>query len=160
VGGITNLEQLAQALAAVQARLVQAESRAVGEDARRQLAAVSAQLQQASAQFLTDYPRRMAQLQDRQAEAQKQAQEMQARTAQLRQQLEAAEAARKAAAEAPPPPEEAIDPALGATLRRELLERFGSRAPGTAAAGGVFDTVQGAVDPDIIEYLKRKNAWK
>lgn len=151
-----DLNQLARGLDALQKQVAQIQAGATDEIVRQQLGAVAPQLKASGAQFLTTYPTAMAGAQAKLQESDQRGNAVQEQLAQVRRQADAAEEAQKAAAAAPPRSvDEAIDPLLGRTLRRELLERFGSVPKGAAGT-----TSEAPRDWEFMEFLRKSGKLK
>ena len=94
-----------------------------------------AELQEAYPKAQAELDRQIADVRQQAAETQKSLDQSAAKLAEMEKARKAAEEAAAAKAKAPPPPKPVpkIDPGLGATLRAELLERFGLAPTGVDA---------------------------
>jgi septal ring factor EnvC (AmiA/AmiB activator) len=127
-----DVEQLAAALEALHARILEAQEIAPTEALRRQLRGLEATIGGAKTTVVAEYRRMMAGLDQQIADATAKAEAALQKAQEARAQLAAAAAARKEAKPPPPPepPKPEIDPNLGSKLRGELLQRFGDGKKG------------------------------
>jgi hypothetical protein len=123
MGIVPDINQFGAALDAFQAIFVQAQSEVLDEGLRQQMVTLAAQLKQSQTEFMAEYPKGMASMEQEGKAIQQEAEDTLAKAQQLRLDQEKAAQMPKMPEK---PVEEPLDPALGQKLRNELLDRFGN----------------------------------